>query len=327
MHCSTRARGHSCTPRWLKAVLMSYRLASSVDARPPISVSPLDQTSYTFSPLILSLPQPPHCSSTIMPPSLDPPFFPHIFETIFLNSDRETLLTARLVSKSACRAVDPLLCGPIFDLLTESDGSLGAWSGGRTDSIDGLSRRLPYFHRSGNEATQIAAIRQAEDFSMHTSTASLHVNGLLQHLPPQSRISILHYDIDTSPPALATLPSDIVLPPCSFLQITVRGCRHECRCQGTGKFKHVSSSVEVYIDADYHQTHNMAHSQCNVMAGVINSGVTEILFVGAEEGMLPCLFNGYQRSSQPESASSLSAVRSLRYKQGGETSWRSYQVL
>ncbi|EJT46600.1 hypothetical protein A1Q2_00430 [Trichosporon asahii var. asahii CBS 8904] len=238
-----------------------------------------------------------------MPPSLDPLFFPHIFETILLNSDRKTLLTARLVSRSMCSVVDPLLCGPFLELLTESDGSLGAWSHGRTGSID--SRRLPYFYRNGNESTRIAAMRQARGFGMHTSAASRYANSLLQHLPPQVRINIMHYDINypLPPCAFATMPGDITLPACSYLQIIVQGCGNACCCQETAAFKHVSASVGICIEANYPRAHDMSHceqSNCSVIAGIINPGVTELVLVGVEMGMLPCLFNGINVQANPD---------------------------
>lgn len=96
-----------------------------------------------------------------MPPRLDHLGFPHIVESIFRQTDWDTLLAARLVSRSMHDFVDSVLPQERLTLSTSDTGEVCAYAWVTSERVK-LRRVLPYFHPKGSQTKQIAAVRRAD---------------------------------------------------------------------------------------------------------------------------------------------------------------------
>lgn len=218
-----------------------------------------------------------------MPASLDPLYFPHIFEAILANTERETLLAARLVCSSMLNVVNPLLCGSYLRIMRDSGGILTALTNtSRGEYWSAFNLRVPYFYRNGNEATQAAAVRRLRFLHLNTRAPGSHLNRLLQHLPPTAEIE-MHHD--------GALESDIVIPHSGPVYISAST---KCGCHSDGgTFAHAASEVQLTVYNDG------KGPRCRMVAGVINPNLSELDICGELPG-LPDLFEGIDVRASPD---------------------------
>lgn len=161
-----------------------------------------------------------------MTPSLNPQFFPHIWEAILRHTDRSTLLTARLVSLSLCDLADRLLSGD--HLVLETFGQAGrpaliAMSdGSNLEPINRVSpyRKVPFFHPDGDLRVQHRAMNHARRLFLNCSFATTRLNRLLQHVHPLCSVELwrtVHHN--------HSFATHISVPPCASLSLQIpMGC-------------------------------------------------------------------------------------------------------
>lgn len=215
---------------------------------------------------------------------LDPHSFPHVFDTILFElsevTDRKTLLAARLVSTAMLKLVNPRLCRDVLDVVR---------TGGKPD-FDARTAiplywgfhypRVPYFSPNGSPVAQAAAMARLTTFTLETDLMSEHVAGFLHHLPPAASVTLRRYMWEGQARALPSLlPRDLALPPCQDLNIVI-GSR--CVCKSTGVFTHAASRVYLSLIPSYVVADDSPgiSSNCPVMSGVINLGVSQLIVDG-----------------------------------------------
>lgn len=215
-----------------------------------------------------------------MPSQLEPLSFPHIVEAILVQTDRKTLLAARLVSTSMLKLVDPLFSHTMLFLTQSASGHLQG-SGPmalRLSTSFKPHHRVPYFHRYGDEAIQAAAVSRIGRislFPLFNKSAWKHAGRLLQNVRSDAFVGVYH---DGSPGRGANPPpfdSDLIIPPCTKITVTLS---QVCTCRRGGVFRHEAGAVELRIESGPCLTHTI--NSCAVMDGVINPGVTELIISG-----------------------------------------------
>lgn len=241
-----------------------------------------------------------HFTTTSMPVPLDPACFPHIAEAILSNvTDRGMLLAARLVSSSMLSLVDPLLCSKRLHIEPDSRGNFSAVTSNLNIIADRLTvGTVPYLIKSGNAATQAAALRQLDTLTLHTHLVTHHVNGLLQHLSPAAYVEIEHVKMDgrgrVHP---AEFHGTLSLPTCDSLMIAFHP---SCTCGSAGNFEHgTTGMVHLLIFPEAPDSASRArHSTCAFIAGAINPSVT-VLLVNGDILQLPVLLAAVHVRSNP----------------------------
>lgn len=200
-----------------------------------------------------------------MPPSIDHLGFPHIVESILCETDWDTLLAARLVSASMCNFVDTLLPLERLTLSTSEAGEVCAHAWVPSERIK-PRRALPFFCPGGSQASQHIAVHRAD---------VLFVNA---QLATAASVTLRHYMWRGQAGALPSLlPCDLALPPCQALTIDIGSL---CACQSTGLFTHVASRVNLWIWGEGYAYASPGTSNCPVMSGVINLGVSQLTVSG-----------------------------------------------
>lgn len=234
-----------------------------------------------------------------MPSQLDPLSFPHIVEAILVQTDRKTLLAARLVSTSMLRLVDPLFCHTRLFLMQSASGHLQGSSSMalRPSTSFKPHHRVPCFHRDGDEAIQAAAVSRIGHislFPLFNQSARKHAGRLLQHVRSDAFVGVYH---DSSLGRGANPPpfdSDLIIPPCTKITVTLS---QVCTCSRGGVFRHEAGAVELEIDGRLSLTHTI--NSCAVMAGIINPGVTELIISGKITA-LPSVLLGISVQANPD---------------------------
>lgn len=211
---------------------------------------------------------------------LDPHCIPHVFDTILSEvRDRKTLLAARLVSTDMLKLVDSRLCHVRLDVVrTGGKPDFDARTATQPDHGAPSYPRVPYFFPNGSPVAQAAAMGRLTTFTLDTDLMSEHVAGFLRHLPPAASVTLRHYMWRGQAGALPSLlPRDLALPPCQALTIDIGSL---CACQSTGLFTHVASRVNLWIWSEGYAYASPGTSNCPVMSGVINLGVSQLIVSG-----------------------------------------------
>lgn len=205
-------------------------------------------------------------------PSLDPRYFPHIFEEVLRQADRKTMYNARLVSKAMCDVADAALL---------DRHRLRFWTDVKGDLIATSSRgRLPFFHPESRTFSQRRAMWRAREIWCRTASLAPRFADLTEHVNPRCRLELRHS---------GQLQNDIVIRSPGPLKIDINlGC--SCREESMSViFRHTSSRVVLnigwYIPSVTSQEpttygRHQRHHGCTILDGLINPGVEELVIIG-----------------------------------------------
>lgn len=215
-----------------------------------------------------------------MSTTISPDDFPHIIEAVVRYSDWPTLLKLRLLSSEARRFVHPLLCEELLELSTDATGELivSAWFPWLYDH----PLRIPFFHPSGNEFNQRAAINRAKRIRIICERATPRLNELLQWINPEAELVFLH-----SPAAVFDV--DICIPVCAELAMEALIDPH-CACQdeSRGKLTHQAKVVAMHFIGGG-GVEQLGLPRCVVIDGAVNVGVRHLDLVDPFSEIRPML--------------------------------------
>ncbi|EJT46604.1 hypothetical protein A1Q1_04781 [Trichosporon asahii var. asahii CBS 2479] len=226
-----------------------------------------------------------------MSTTFNPDDFPHIIEAVVWSSDWPTLLKLRLVSSRMKRLVDPLLCKDLLELSTDSTGDLtvSAWIPWLYDH----PLCIPYFHPSGNEFIQRAAMNRAKRIRVICERATFRLNELLQWISPEAEVVFLHspaavFDVDTRIPVCAGLTIEAQIDP-------------HCACQdeSRGKLTHQSKAVAIHFVSGGGEERS-GLPRCVVLDGAVNLGVHHLDLVDYFSDIRPMLCGDADIDTHPE---------------------------
>lgn len=215
-----------------------------------------------------------------MPTSINPDDFPHIIEAVVGHSDWSTLLTLRLLSSRMQRFVNPLLCKELLELSTDSAGDLtvSAW-------MPWLYDRpfcVPYFHPSGNEFLQRAAMNRARRIRIICERSTERLSELLKYINPDAEVTLLHS-------SGSVFGVDVRIPRCAELLIEA-GIDPHCACQdeSPGKLIHEAGSVTMhFIGGGGEEQRGLP--RCVVIDGAVNLGVLDLTLADQFSTIRPVL--------------------------------------